>query len=933
MSKTFIVDGEFNVESTGDITLESTTGTVNLQGAGGATVFTGDVTITGDLDIQGSTTTVDTINTTIKDNMIELNYGESGAGVTLTYSGVEIDRGTLPNVNIRWNETSDEWEHTIDGSTWGTIPSSVAPGIFLTDIVQDLTPQLGGNLDVNGQSIVTTSGGNIVLAPDTTGDVLPGTDSQYDFGATGTRWATIYADTVDGTTLTGTLSTATQNSVTTMTSLASVGALDSGSITANFGNIDNGTSNITSGGIWTIDVDGTAIGAAGSLNFGAAGNDAAIYWNGTNLEIDTTVGLDISISGTPQAVMDGSGDWNLQANNLTTTGDITATNVTGTLQTAAQPNVTSLGTLTTLDVDQITINGNRISSNTTNSNIELDPSGTGFIEMIGTNGFVPPVGTTAQRPGSPSGGMTRFNSTSGKLEFWNGASWEAAGVTITGEIFGDTFTGDGSTAAFTMSQTTDNDNELFITINGVVQDPGIAYTAASNVVTFTSAPADGDSIIIRNLYAAQGVTQIIDADSDTYVQVQQLATDTDTIEFYAGGVDIADMTATGMRLGGANARVTTILDEDAMGSDSATALATQQSIKAYVDNGLAGLSQNSITQGNTSITITDAGTGDIDITVDGGTFAAYTVAGGANFQANNITTTGAIQGGASSGVGIARTDGTFHVHTASAGTVAADSNGDDLVIENSTNAGLSILTPDANTGYIFFGSPTDNIGAQITWNHDGDAMNVGSANVGASVILHADNAITNLTLSGGSGSELATFAGDIRLTAGDILPTTGASIVQNIGSAADRWTNMYADQFHGTATSAQYADVAERYHADAEYFPGDVMVFGGENEITQSTTSNDHRVAGVVSGNPAYMMNSEAGPNETHPYIALTGRVPVKVIGTCQKGDLLITSDTPGVAVARTPDTPFLPGTILGKALEDKTDPNIAMIEVVLGLS
>jgi len=928
VSKTFIVDGEFNVESTGDITLESTTGTVNLQGAGGPTVFTGDVTITGDLDIQGSTTTVDTINTTIKDNMIELNSGESGAGVSLTYAGVEIDRGSLPNVNIRWNETSDEWEHTTDGSTWGTIPSSVAPGIFLTDIVQDLTPQLGGDLDVNGQSIVTTSGGNIVLAPDTTGDVLPGTDSQYDFGATGTRWATIYADTVDGTTLTGTLSTVTQNNVTTMTSLASVGALDSGSITANFGNIDNGTSNITSGGIWTIDVDGTAIGAAGSLNFGAAGNDAAIYWNGTNLEIDTTVGLDISISGTPQAVMDGSGDWNLQANNLTTTGDITATNVTGTLQTAAQPNVTSLGTLTALDIDQITINGNRISSNTTNSNIEMDPSGTGFIEMIGTNGFVPPKGTTGERPGSPSGGMTRFNTTSGKLEFWNGASWEPAGVTITGEIFGDTFTGDGSTAAFTMSQTTDNDNELFITINGVVQDPGIAYTAASNVVTFTSAPADGDSIIIRNLYAAQGVTQIIDADSDTYVQVQQLATDTDTIEFYAGSVNISDMTSTGMRLGGANARVTTILDEDAMGSDSATALATQQSIKAYVDG------KNSISQGNTSITITDAGTGDINITVDGGTFAAYTVAGGANFQANNITTTGAIQGGASSGVGIARTDGTFHVHTASAGTWTAPTNFDDLVVENNTNGGIVVGVPDADEGVIGISSPstTGAVGYGMLWDYDVGIGRLFTSKVGGSIRLDADNQIPNLTLSGGSGSELATFAGDIRLTAGDILPSA-SSTIQNVGSPTDKWTNMYADQFHGVATIAQYADVAERYHADAEYYPGDVVVFGGDNEITMSTLYNDHRVAGVISGAPAYMMNSEAGPNETHPYVALTGRVPCKVRGTINKGDLLVTSDIPGVAIARNVTTPFLPGTILGKALEEYDSEEVGMIEVVLGLS
>tara|TARA_Y100000296_G_scaffold77042_1_gene98230 strand:- start:321 stop:1841 length:1521 start_codon:yes stop_codon:yes gene_type:complete len=89
--------------------------------------------------------------------------------------------------------------------------------------------------------------------------------------------------------------------------LIAAGALNTGSITSGFGNIDNGTSDITSGGIWTVDVDGTAIGAAGSINFGAAGNDAAVYWDGSNFRIDTTAAVDIRVSGTSVGTWDNGG--------------------------------------------------------------------------------------------------------------------------------------------------------------------------------------------------------------------------------------------------------------------------------------------------------------------------------------------------------------------------------------------------------------------------------------------------------------------------------------------------------------------------------------------------------------------------------------------------------------------------------------------------
>lgn len=135
--------------------------------------------------------------------------------------------------------------------------------------------------------------------------------------------------------------------------------------------------------------------------------------------------------------------------------------------------------------------------------------------------------------------------------------------------------------------------------------------------------------------------------------------------------------------------------------------------------------------------------------------------------------------------------------------------------------------------------------------------------------------------------------------------------------------------FSGTATQAQYADLAERYHADGVYDYGTVVKIGGQHEVTQTTHSYCPCVFGIVSTAPAFMMNSMAGPDETHPYIALSGRVPVKVTGTIQKGERLVTSDIPGHAMGAgpTPDWRY----VIGRALEDKRCDGQGIIEGVVG--
>ena len=134
---------------------------------------------------------------------------------------------------------------------------------------------------------------------------------------------------------------------------------------------------------------------------------------------------------------------------------------------------------------------------------------------------------------------------------------------------------------------------------------------------------------------------------------------------------------------------------------------------------------------------------------------------------------------------------------------------------------------------------------------------------------------------------------------------------------------------HATATAAQYSDLAERYETDDNLQPGDVVNIGGVKEI-RKTTPHEDEVFGVISTNPAFEMNAGAGPDSTHPYVALAGRVPCNVEGVVAKGARLIPGPTPGVAIATDIEhiTQF---NQIGRALEDKDTDDFGTIEIVVG--
>jgi hypothetical protein len=150
--------------------------------------------------------------------------------------------------------------------------------------------------------------------------------------------------------------------------------------------------------------------------------------------------------------------------------------------------------------------------------------------------------------------------------------------------------------------------------------------------------------------------------------------------------------------------------------------------------------------------------------------------------------------------------------------------------------------------------------------------------------------------------------------------------VGNVTISASTGNVTTTGNFVGTATSAQYADLAEKYTSDADYSAGTVVVFGGTEEITVSTISHDTKVAGIISTNPAYLMNV---PCNGLP-VALTGRVPCQVQGPVDKGDMVVNSNTAGVACKLDTDQ-YKPGCVIGKALASIADNSVQTIEVVVG--
>jgi hypothetical protein len=260
-----------------------------------------------------------------------------------------------------------------------------------------------------------------------------------------------------------------------------------------------------------------------------------------------------------------------------------------------------------------------------------------------------------------------------------------------------------------------------------------------------------------------------------------------------------------------------------------------------------------------------------------GTLTSLAVTG--NISAGNVsatTFTGALSGAATS----ATTAGTV--------TTAAQ--------PNITSVGT--LTSLSVTGNISAGNVS---ATTFTGALTGAASTAGTVTTAAQPNITSTGTLTSLGVSGA----LTTT----QITAG--ANTTAGNITGN-------WTLTT-----GSSLTATYADLAEYYEADVKYLPGTVLMFGGEKEVTLADDGTN-KVAGVVSTNPAYVMNATCPGLLTA--VALQGRVPCKVRGKISKGDMLISG---GNGFARPNQFPSM-GTVIGKALQD-FDGYEGVIEVAVG--
>jgi len=319
--------------------------------------------------------------------------------------------------------------------------------------------------------------------------------------------------------------------------------------------------------------------------------------------------------------------------------------------------------------------------------------------------------------------------------------------------------------------------------------------------------------------------------------------------------------------------------------------------------------------------IVDVGSTGISTESDFQTASSYTGEGflASDWVYTNFLEAATERGSGSTGIGLGAGGGftesaadTILFVTSGASAVTIDSSGHLNALNNVDITGT--LTSD---GLASLDGGIDVDGAFTVANTSGNIATSGTLSVGSTATFNGNVDIGNAT------SDTITFTSRVD---SNIEPdATGNN--RNLGASGRKWNTVYASVFDGTATNAQYADLAENYLADAEYEAGTVLVFGGDNEITTTNTKGNTRVAGVVSTSPAHLMNSNL-EGEHVTAIALQGRVPCKVLGRVEKGDMLVTSAIPGYAIVN--NSPGV-GQVIGKAVGAKQDDGKGTVEVVVG--
>ena len=610
-------------------------------------------------------------------------------------------------------------------------------------------------------------------------------------------------------------------------------------------------------------------------------------------------------------------------------------------------NLTVNGTTTQVNTETLTVDDNIIILNNNESGTPSEDSGIEVERGTSTNvklqwdesadvwQFTNDGSTYYSIPTSPmvrglvsvtdagGDGSLAYNSSTGVITY-TGPSEAEVNARIDARISITDAGGDGSLAyaegAFTYTGPSAAEARAHISVTDAGGDGSAAYNSSTGVITYTGPSATearahfsaADAGGLGSFSYSAGVyTYTGPADSD----ITGLISVTD-----AGGLgSLAYSSGAITYTGPSNGDIRGLVSVTDNGGDGALTYTSGTGVIAYT--GPTASETRAHFSGGAGITLSS---GSISVTAGsiGATqLAATSVSAGTYGDADSVSTftvdaDGRITAASNTNIGIT---------SGAVSGLAASATSDTTVASNITSGTLnSARLPDLAVSD--FAGAAIQVASESYADNDTSLMTSAAIQDKIQAFGYSTTTGTVTSVGGGSGlSGTVTSSGSLAVD----LTDTGVFTSTNTASRAvlrDGSGNFAAGTITATATQAQYADLAEKYASDQDYTPGTVVVLGGEAEVTECTSQGSRAVVGVISTDPAYMMNSEAEGQ----YVALTGRVPCKVVGPVAKGDLLVTSSELGHAEAH---NDAAAGSILGKAIGENPEGNgPAIIEVLVSL-
>ena len=894
------VDGNVNIGgrvAIADSTESTSVSTGSFKTAGGAGIVGnlnvgGDITCVGDFTVNGTFTTTGTDSLAVTDPFIFLannNPGDtydSGVvtqfydGANIRYSGYFRDITdakyklftnllTEPTTTVDTTDPSFEYTDLIlaNLSATGNVTGTylLGNGSLLTGISTTSSNIFNANTSVAIAAV--NANVNIVVNSVQIANVWSGGISVVGAVAASTTLSAA-ANVIGGNIQTAGVFSATGN----VTSAGNVSA----------GNLVTGGAVVASGNVTGGNIIGTtAVSTGGNVQAGNVRTSGLMSATGdvygNNFIATTNVNASVDVSATA----------NVTGGNILTGGIVSATgNITGSYFLG------NGSALTGIDATSIQNGTSNVKVVSSGGNVTVGVGGTSNVAVFSTGG----INVTA-------------NVVGGNIN-------TAGVVSSTANIIGANLVTAGNVFASAMIANTVNDTRISLgTATGI-----IAITSTGNTTQFGPGgqiTLGGASQIIGGTFGGSGIT-LGTSQTDIFqsrggnvtVQVGTGGTIASTWTFAQNGSFTSPdvLSAVGNVIGGNI--ITAAAMSAASVSASGTVVAAGNITGGNVNTGGLVTATGNITGGNISTAGLITSTGNITsvANIAGGNILTANMVQGTTVSAtSNVSATANVIGTYFLGTGISLSGNVI-----SGIATTANITGGNVISVAAMSAASVSASGNITGGNVLGGA---NVNATLfTGTTVSVTGNIDGGNLRTAGLVSATGAITG---AGITGTSLTVSTGNITL--GNIV-NAGANGVGNIGATGGFFNTVFAK-----ATSAQYADLAEWYEADADYEPGTVLVFGGEKEVTVAVGFANVRVAGVVSTNPAHIMN--AGLEAPHTAaLALTGRVPTLVIGEVKKGDMMVTGGGGRAMACATPSM----GSVIGKALQDHLGGQ-GMIEIVVG--